>query len=588
MALAVVGEVGSALQLISFAFEAFNGCLEAYKFIYTAKHLDRDQDSLCSQLLFEDARLKQWASRAGLPDQAQKRLDWQTIVRILQYQEKLVTSADELRRRYKLNTTEVPEEAVDDGVALGYPSQGTQDTPAPGSTGILLRLRTRTFSNSIRGRPNVGKTIRRIQWAAVGKEKTTKVVEDISALNGRLYEMLDLAAQDEARDSMHALLRDAVSRCTNTGEIFNIQALLRPDSSTDTAAIDAAAQLRGLRIFMKDERREEQAVKAYAGKVPVKIWDEAKLDLRPDEYNGMALGRYNEQSILIEWRVVREVRWDDLQKPMRELAALLSVAQDRAFHNLQCAGLFELPGRDRFGLVFEIPGTKSSNDIDATKAGTLLDMLTSIPRASLADRIRIGRDISEAVVQLHTSGWLHKGIRSENVFFITAAGTKSIDLLRSEPYLVGYVDSRPATNEGAVLTELPLRAPHADLYRHPAARGASRQEFKKRFDMYALACVLTELALWKPLDQILADHASDHEDGRSKEAEHGTSVTHVSSLCDVVISTKFIEEILHCIGPGYLEAIKLCLGMQPSRSDEEEASLRVQGAVLRQLRLCKL
>ena len=576
-----LGEISSLVQIVG-------GCLEAYKFIYTAHNLDRDFDFLRSRLLLEDTRLKQWAARAGLPDQPLNRLDWYTIEIILKEQLKLITSADGLRKKYKLGKDDMPEEAITDEKAPSYPSQDAQDTPVPGSTGIMLRLRTRTLSIPNNARPSFGRTMKRVQWAAIGKERTTKVVEDISALNGRLYKMLDLAAQDEARDSMHALLRDAVSRCTNTGEIFNIQGLLHPDSSTDSAAIDAAAQLRGLRIFMRDDQRDKKSVNAFAGKVPVKIWDEAKLELSPDEYNGMALGRYKEMSILIEWRVVREVRWDDLQKPMRELAALLSIAQDQAFHNLQCAGLFELPGRDRFGLVFEIPGTKSSNDIDAIKAGTLHDLLTSVPRASLADRIRIGRDISEAVVQLHTSGWLHKGIRSENVFFITAAGEKSIDLLRSEPYLVGYVDSRPATNEGAALTELPSRTPHADLYRHPEARGATRQEFQKRFDMYALACILTELALWKPLDRILSDHMKrPYEAGLMIETEHRNSVTQVLSLYDVVTSTKFIDEVLHCIGPGYLEAINLCLGMQPSGTDEEEASLRVQGAVLRQLRLCR-
>jgi hypothetical protein len=64
---------------------------------------------------------------------------------------------------------------------------------------------------------------------------------------------------------------------------------------------------------------------------------------------------------------------------------------------------------------------------------SLRDYLNSTFRPSLTDRMRLALGLAQAVANIHSRNWLHKGIRSENVVFLTP-GMRSID----EPRLIGF------------------------------------------------------------------------------------------------------------------------------------------------------
>ena len=112
-------------------------------------------------------------------------------------------------------------------------------------------------------------------------------------------------------------------------------------------------------------------------------------------------------------------------------------------------------------------------------------------------------------MNLHTSGWLHKELRSDNIIFIQKADVvrdNNVDLSTYSMYVAGYVYARG--DDPGEMTE-PLKSEvEADLYRHPLSLGRSRLSFRKSFDIFSVGCTLLEIGLWSSLRQILERHSA--------------------------------------------------------------------------------
>jgi hypothetical protein len=264
------------------------------------------------------------------------------------------------------------------------------------------------------------------------------------------------------------------------------------------------------------------------------------------QYQGMRITSYNTTVVMVEWRTIT-ANWDAVKEYLRDLAMLLSQASDSAFHSLPCAGYVDMQESGRFGFVYDITDFTTGADASSVQTRSLFDLFAECPFVSIVDRMRIACDMAEAVLQLHTAGWLHKGICSENVRFVSAARSTARLIVGSSAYLVGYGYARPDTASAAVMTELPVTATDRDLYRHPNARGQARQSFQMRFDMYGLACVLTELALWKRLEDVLQKYCS------------WTAQQALPSLNELFGDAGFQDELSFHVGPKYIRAIELCL-----------------------------
>ncbi|KAK3115925.1 hypothetical protein LTR53_004256 [Teratosphaeriaceae sp. CCFEE 6253] len=583
---------GSILQLVGASTTALQDCLKAYKFIHTAQHFGDDEQLLRIKFFVEEDRLKCWAGKAGLPNAPLGRLNWRTVKTLLGEQEHQIKHARGMRDKYARVSLE---EAIDSEAPPGLPV-----IPPPSGVldGVARWSRKRSMSNPTGRRSS--ELLKRMQWAAVGKDSMTTVIGHISSLNDSLYRMLDLASREDVHDSLQALLRDAVSRCTSASEMAELQKALRPVVSNDTAALGAAMHVRGM--FLRLESESPQAPAGSQGDLQVKLKDERHLiTARGSPRRGLELCQYRGLPVIVEWRHVGEggeAMWAQLQGPMHELALLLGHVQDRAFHTLACTGLFEIPARRLYGLAFTLPACATSPSPSPSLIPVALHtLLRSVSRAPLADRIRAAQEVTEAVLQLHTAGWLHKGLCSDTLVFFRAGGDTAAaaeNPLQAGPYLFGYQDSRPAAQ--AALTQMPAKASEWDLYRHPDARGANRRRFRRGFDLYSLACLLVELAVWKPLKELLAGvtpsgsngttaaaaTTSDSKGLTAPTATHGSAVP-LPSLYDIWETPGFDVGILHHVGQGYLDAIKQCLRSAASRS-HDDASLQDQNEVLRNLR----
>lgn len=117
-----------------------------------------------------------------------------------------------------------------------------------------------------------------------------------------------------------------------------------------------------------------------------------------------------------------------------------------------------------------------------------------------------GAENIETILQLHTAGWLHKEIRSQNLLFVhsgTDVPSPSLGSLprSSQCYVAGYVYARP--DDPQEMTEPMASQLQADLYRHPQYLNSSRATYRKSFDIFSVGCVLLELGLWSSLADVL-------------------------------------------------------------------------------------
>ena len=146
-----------------------------------------------------------------------------------------------------------------------------------------------------------------------------------------------------------------------------------------------------------------------------------------------------------------------------------------------------------------------------------LHTLYKLPTPPLNLRLSCAITVVETLLQLHTSGWLHKEFRSDNVLFIhTPEAQASVvshksdrDYLSFPPYVAGYLYAR--ADDPLEATE-PLESDlEADLYRHPASLGSAggtRHLYCKAFDVFSVGCILLELGLWQSLATTLRNGAS--------------------------------------------------------------------------------
>jgi len=104
------------------------------------------------------------------------------------------------------------------------------------------------------------------------------------------------------------------------------------------------------------------------------------------------------------------------------------------FHTLECRGYVEEIQNGRCGFVFTLPQpvqqalntTRESTASEVITAPTVskTTVVTLLEKPDLETRFRVAFTIAEAILRLHTAGWLHKGVRSEHVLFLKVSATR--------------------------------------------------------------------------------------------------------------------------------------------------------------------
>ncbi|EXJ81179.1 serine/threonine protein kinase [Capronia epimyces CBS 606.96] len=316
-----------------------------------------------------------------------------------------------------------------------------------------------------------------------------------------------------------------------------------------------------------------------------------------------ASGIYDSKPVWLEYKRVPARMKGKLLSRVKGLAYLLSRPKDPSFRTLRCIGFFE--DGESFVFVYSYP-TRTDCDLDPEKGETinpspsilapsssqspspsppkplslyeLIRENKTLKSPSVTTRLGIALQLCRTLLTLHTAGWLHKDLRSENVVFFGDGGeggeggnnnndkndkndktddndnntkndgsnndndndyknddsnnkknyTNNSARPNLDPYMTGFSFSR--LDSPAEISEQPSSDPQADIYRHPHALGDPSTSFQKHMDLYSLGVMLVELAEWKTLKHIVKDcvdvRERDKKKGKTNDPHNNTTTDH--------------------------------------------------------------
>lgn len=579
-------EVAAAgVSFVSFALQCFQGCVQAFEFFETTQNIGSDGDLLRTGLEIQKYRLVKWAERSGLGKTERPAVNWQCAGLVLDQLLVMLTSAEKLKTRYCLEVSEETLETAEKLRAAKSPKQGIAK--------LIARLRPtiQTAAGLIIQESN--STVKRLRWATRDKTKLKQYLDEIKNLVDNLDMLLDHGERESEKDDMDKLLRGLVSFIPSTTEAEQIEELVgvgRHQRHAGEDAIKAAAYVKQVRLVIGVDKRDDEEIPSFR-QAPSFMPTLRKLKHRYVRSrtggelceSGIELALYQEEPVLVQWKIAEGSDWVRFEQQMKSLTVLLMSLVHDSFHSLPCLGLVSVKDKGRYGIVFTLP--VSSVDLQVTRLDELVE---TIPRASLSRRLDLSRDIAETVLQLHTAGWMHKSLRPANVVFLAKQGASAEEILQSTPYIVGYDYARPDTQDAAkAFTQLPETSLRSELYRHPHGRGADRQTYQKRFDMYSLGCLIVELMTWQSLVDLHSEHTVQGFRSRLEQAEKVNGVTEVPSLDELMQCHGAVTDLEHHAGSQVVKAVRICIDIKQV-SGSKDAGLEDQMAVVEMLSSCKV
>jgi hypothetical protein len=413
-------------------------------------------------------------------------------------------------------------------------------------------------------------TKHRVLWATRDKGKFTEIIKRLQSLNNDLYAVLPT-------DNTHALATALSSYLLpKLQDQMSLLALQQIDTTNDPLLV-LAARIKQLNDAPESETAQQatwlqygtsfKTIRANIGKVR----EEGTLD---------SAGSLGERS-WIEWKTVKTdlnaVNAKVSSQRIETLAVLLSTASAADFRIPTCSGLLEDleykaraggPSR-RLGFVFRFPEEAAPS----SQLITLRELLLREDQSPLlSDRFALAYKLASALSLFHASRWLHKGFRSDNIIFFTS---KDGSPIISEPYITGFEYSRP---EGqASIDVITTGNAELDLYYHPDVGVQGFGKFGKLRDIYSLSVVLFEVALWRPMKEIIVEDDQIQLEGMNLSQIRALMLDAVPMLGSYV-------------GPAYRDAVRVFLTGDfnvPADDDNTELPRAFFSDVLKKLSYCR-
>ena len=208
---------------------------------------------------------------------------------------------------------------------------------------------------------------------------------------------------------------------------------------------------------------------------------------------GLACGEAG-RWVLVEWKRVTHTTPKfraGVKKRLDNLARCLhpgEISQRSDFHMMSCDGWFEDVDSSWLGIVYKLP---PSVDYEQEPC-SLADIMNDPHPPSLGIRFKLAYQLAISLQEYHSINWFHKAFNSSNILFFFDQTTGELRL--EEPYIVGFGSSRRRKVDATEGVD-PDTDEYARLYHHPGVVDG----FRAAYDVYALGCIMLELAHWKTL-----------------------------------------------------------------------------------------
>ena len=592
--------ISLGIGAISLTFQLFSGCVKganSYPTIFsnlltiTAYNLLSDAEGMPAQFHYlrvrlktEQHRLLNWAEVANLTEKHMSlcgtlHLSEALVQEVLREQEIILAGFWKLGHPYHclvndIQTGFLPSPAGEVEFQGRFPDAKS-----------LLEKRALRCVEAMRRFPV------RIRWAAFDRERFETSLAQLGALNDAMTSLLDSQQQltlhqAQTRTSIQILqLNNKVDHLLQIFQASSIQlsatqlseglrwlqsgpSLAKSESEQERAALAILARFKALNISIFSDPSDGISPNNSSTHEGTPLDPESCRILRssPATYTTeieRSDGLYDGNLVWIEWKyydpVLQTGQPDSCtQTRIANLSTLLGAPERPAqFHTPPCIGYFNDAPQNRFGLVFRRPTGPSSSHAPASLFDLLFD-----EKPSLSARVQLAQTLATAVQHLHSTSWIHKAIRSQNVVFFTDPGNPDL----STPFLCGFGLARPAQNID--MTERPDSTPLFNLYRHPLAHGDAATEgiggFKKAFDIYSLGIVLLETALWMPLHRVL------RIESENVQSYFRPGVT--KKIRGVLLrDSRFLDMVRAAAGDTFGDVVKVCLeGFAEGESESGE------------------
>ncbi|KAF2021702.1 hypothetical protein BU24DRAFT_417336 [Aaosphaeria arxii CBS 175.79] len=556
----------NTIQTIGFAGQIFTGCLNGFKAWQKADDLGRDALELQIKLEWTRSRLDMWGTSWGLEQQ-----DHLKDVRFRRF------GMMALNHLVYINYCLDEFKSMDDifptlGDAAKYASAPAVSLArltksAEVSADELDALRYKLDHLQI----NSGHQ-ERIKWA-LQDGRALKMVETVKAMVEDLYiQFPPPAGESSAVVKNSHLISDSL-------EILDSIS----GNSTADPALASLCSIKAERIRLESAKRKED----------LKTHDPYKVAGQLEERTQLSANRYLGQlrqdgvsygtPVLVEHKKVEALvnATSTLDHRVQNVARLLCMKQKPTeLRTLDCAGVIVTRDKEtEYRFIYQLKARRAFTLTDLLKAATR-DNLNGLHRDlwALDEKFALARQLSRAVLYLHLAGWLHKGIRSNNVIFCADDET-GINL--TEPYLVGFEYSRAdlARNE----TETVQSTEEIDnAFRHPDTQGlpTERLEFHRTFDIYGLGMVLLDIGSKRSVANLRVKFASIN-------ANKGgwTAVAFRKWLLDSALDSD-MTGLTARMGPIYVSIIKTCLSGNFAAKYSGDLNVAFYMEVVRKLQLC--
>ena len=567
-----VEEAGIGLAVVGLTFQVFAGCVKGFQLLSTAHNLGRECELLICWLKLEEYRLILWAKKSGLiDDNLDPRFDEEIVKATLGELRSLLENTEKLKKRYNLDVR-------DDHTSVAT-------VPLVEFSSETLRfLNDATIQNEQekilkRAKFEQRKTVfpKRLWFAAVDRDGFERLISQISTIIQGLFNLLALNAQEDTQKSLHLMqlsLFSIVEKLQDVNVLTSqVHAAVIPDETLSTVAA-----LRKLHIELSNPSGTNEAREApvasqrlltnianQAGRIggTTALYEGVPVYLEVKHYSNTDADNANATRML---------------NRARDLSLMLSIPKASSFHGLRCLGYFNNPASSEYSFVFERPLHSQTSVFPRS----LLSLLKSSYLPSVTRRVKLALQIATTLIHLHASGWLHKGLRSENVLFFPTTNDDARNL--DKPVIMGYEyarnDSRPE------LSEKPSGDPAHDIYRHPRAQGTLSDRYRKTFDVYSLGIMFVEIALWRSFDDILVKMLKfDMKDVTPVNMEQIRQRMIAESGAD-----RFPDNLRFRIGDEFAEATLSCLGLvfEDDEMTRQDFIITFYERVVRHLSNCRI
>jgi hypothetical protein len=441
---------------------------------------------------------------------------------------------------------------------------------------------------------NSTSTWTKIKWGVTGKTKMKELIFDIDDLIQAVVRLTRSRENKFLVRGMERLVSELLAGTVSRTDVDEVNATLEAHASTTSPAslyqpeaalgmLRARRMTLGLDLTNAELREADPPISGRTRITPRRRIKTGEVQFTEPLGSDRAMGIYQGSRVLLEYKRITPNLEDKLKHRVEALGMLLSESNDDLLGILPCKGYYNDVGSDRYIFVFQLPEAEpAGSSVNNVTVRTLLEYISDLktPQPPLQSRLAMALRVAEALRNLHTVGWLHKAIRSENILFCTNPSATEWNEGTRGPYLAGFGFARAANL--TEFSETPQAIPEIEIYCHDAIVGPNPKSFRKIFDLYALGILLLEIGIWKPFSKIIGDALASK--GKTLPADSHVSPRMRRELLQEDRVGSVMQNLAVSCPGAYCEAVKICIDSRlEDQWDELECTVRSQTDILDKL-----